>query len=76
MFTSEDLRELAAQLRAVDGDQSTEGVVVTLNSVDDGTWDSDVHPKFEVQKTPPGLRRQGRLAAGPARSARHHPGIS
>jgi hypothetical protein len=52
MFASENLRELAARIRAVDDDQLTDTVVVTLDTVDDGTWDSDIHPQFEVQKKP------------------------
>jgi hypothetical protein len=52
MLASGDLRELAAQLRAVDGGQQTDSVVVTLDSVDDGTWDSDRHPQLEVRKKP------------------------
>jgi hypothetical protein len=52
MLASDDLRELAAQLRAVDEDQRTGSVMVTLDSVDDGTWESDRHPQFEVQKKP------------------------
>jgi len=37
MLASDDLRELAAQLRAIDEDQRTDSVIVILDSVDDGT---------------------------------------
>jgi hypothetical protein len=52
MFGSDDLRELATRLRAVDRSKGTDRVVVTLDSVDDGTWDSDCHPQIEVQRKP------------------------
>lgn len=50
MLGSDDLRELSAQLRAFDEAERTEGIVVILDSVDDGTRDSDIHPHVEVQK--------------------------
>jgi hypothetical protein len=50
MLGSDDLRELAARLRAVDKDKQTDSVIVTIDRVDDGTWDSDIHPQIEVQR--------------------------
>jgi hypothetical protein len=52
MLGSGDLRELAARLRAVDKDGLTGTVIVTLEGVDDGTWDSGCHPQIKVEKKP------------------------
>lgn len=52
MLGSGNLRELASRLRAVDKDGLTSTIVVTLEDVDDGTWDSDCHPQIKVEKKP------------------------
>lgn len=50
MLSSSDLRELAARLRAAN--ERTDGAVITLENVDDGTRDSEVHPQIQVQRKP------------------------
>lgn len=52
MLASGDLRELAARLRAVGEGEKADSVVITLNSVDDGTNGSDIHPQIQVQEKP------------------------
>jgi hypothetical protein len=45
---SDDLRTIAARLRAID----TDSAIITLDEVDDGTHDSDVHPQIRAEKKP------------------------
>jgi hypothetical protein len=49
---SENLRTLAARLRAIDPGEEADSPIITLDEVDDGTHDSDVHPQFRVEKKP------------------------
>jgi hypothetical protein len=50
MLGSDDLRELAARLRAVDAGKLAGSVVITLEEVDDGADDSDVHPQIRSER--------------------------